>query len=129
VFRALIAADPEGRFHRNHAQVGYALREQAQPDRAAAAAALDKAIESRDRLGESGFRIYELNRALTRIQDDPAAGKEPSEAATRDAVLADLRKAAESKFLRDKMAADAEIGSWLKRNGLTVADLAPGTGP
>jgi hypothetical protein len=129
VFRALVAADEEGRFHRNHAQLAYALKDQAEPDFAAAVAELDRAIEIRDSLGEDGFLIYEFNRAVCRIETDPRqpAG-EPSDPDLREQILSDLRKAAASPFLRRKMAETPAIASWLERNGLAVADVAPGPG-
>ena len=126
VFRALVAADANGEFHRNHAQLGYALREQADPDFDGAIAALDKAIEIRDKRNERGFRIYELNRALARIQGAPAlAAGDSADPATQELILGDLRKAAESTFLRDRMKKDKTIQPWLRRNAVTVAQLTP----
>ena len=124
VFRALVAADEEHRFHRNHAQLAYALKAGPAPDYEAAKAALDEAIRIRDGHDESGFLLYEFNRALCRIALDPARRSGSASADDdREAVLADLLRAAASPFLRRRMSQEPVIADWLERNGLTVADV------
>ena len=124
VFRALAAADTDRRFHRNHAQLAYALKDKANPDFPAAEAELNAAIEIRDGLNEGGNLLYELNRSLCRIQTDPAdATGQPTAPELRDRILADLGRAMASPFLARQIALDGTIMAWLKRNQLTVADL------
>lgn len=126
VFRALIAADKEGRFHRNHSQLAYALKDQAEPDFAAAIDELDTAIRIREGRGDAGFAIYELNRAICRIAiDQPEAAGEPSEAELREVILTDLRKAAVSRYLRGRIAEEDAISAWLQRNDVAIGDVTP----
>jgi hypothetical protein len=105
IFRALIASDADGKFHRNYAQLGYALKDQRQPDLAGAEAALTKAIELRDKEGAHGFRLYEFNRAVTLIRRyDP---NWPPEVRAR--IEADLSAAEASPYLAKQISADKEI--------------------
>src|SRR5262249_8152901 len=48
VFRALIAAEGDHPFHRSHAQLGYALKDQTEPNLHEAEEELTKAIQLRD---------------------------------------------------------------------------------
>lgn len=122
IFRALAHADKEDVYHRNYAQLGYALKDQTATDLPGAEAALTKAIRIRDRNGETGWRLYEFVRALTRIQQDPG-GTEPSPPEIRDPILDDLRIAATSAYLRKQILTEAMTRSWLDRNNVTEADL------
>ncbi len=70
VFRALIASDPEGRFHRNHGQLGFALKDKEPPDWREAEAELTNAIMIRGDPNVEGYWLYELNRAICRIKLD-----------------------------------------------------------
>jgi hypothetical protein len=105
IFRALIAAETDRMFHRNRGQLGYALKDKAKPDLAAAEAALTEAIELRDDVGDRGFLLYEFNRALIQIQQH---GTEvPPD--LREAIEDDLKRAEASAFLRKEIAANGEI--------------------
>jgi hypothetical protein len=91
IFRALVAADGEDRFHENHGQLGYALKDQRRPAYAEAVAELDKAISIRGKPNYPEWYIYELNRAMCRIMlDDRFAAKQPSETTVRDAIRTDM---------------------------------------
>src|SRR5262245_1544666 len=92
VFRALIESDPEKKFHRNYAQMAYALKDKSEPDAKTALELLNQAIQIRDARGETNWLFYEFNRALCRIMLDPQAqAGEKSSAAIRRAILADLQ--------------------------------------
>jgi hypothetical protein len=122
IFRGLLASEPE-RFHRNYAQLGYALKDQREPDWAEAETILTKAIELRDKGGEQGNPDYEFNRALSRImQDQQFLRQQPSSPETRDAILADLRVAAAGGWRRIVLA-DPTITSWLEANGVQDSSL------
>jgi len=96
IFHALAAADKERRFHRNYAELAWALKDRPDPNWREAEEALCKAIEMRDRLQVPGWEYYELDRAICRIAQDPAFRKgQPSEAATKAKISADLRKGAQ----------------------------------
>lgn len=132
VFRALVANDRERRFHRHFADLGYALKDGRQPDYAAARDMLNQAIEIRDRLGIGNFALYEWNRALCSIRlDQRFSSDEPSDEATRNAILADLKRAAtgltrtmfQASDSAEPDAAKDAVAHWLELNGLTLADL------
>jgi hypothetical protein len=93
IFQALIDLDPEERFHRSHAQLGYCHKDKLKPDYVAAISCLTKAIEIRNRDRIRGWTIYEFNRALCRIALDREHGG-ASNPEVQDAILADLREAA-----------------------------------
>jgi hypothetical protein len=104
VFTAPIAADRDGRYHRNHAQLAYTLR-----DRGGLPAATDemsKAIQIRDDVGDPGYRIYEFVRArrLTRSESE-AAG--PSSSDIKSAYHRRPKAAARSNAVRVAVAATA----------------------
>jgi hypothetical protein len=125
LFRALIASDPEGLWHRNHGQLGYELFDE--QDFAGAEEAFTTAIQRRDRAGKRGFEIYELKRALSRIAQDPAMGSgKPSDSQTVEEVLSDLRRAAQSRLrsaVQDDYRKDPRLKQWMDRNNLTENDL------
>jgi hypothetical protein len=64
VFQAL--ADLEPANHRHWGELGFALKDQATPDRLAAITALDTAIQRRGDAAEHGYELYEFARALAR---------------------------------------------------------------
>jgi hypothetical protein len=116
VFRALIAADAS--FHRDHGQLGYALKDSDPPDWDGARKELDTAIRLRDQGGKKGWLYYELNRAALDIKLDnerDAAGLAP-DAEARERILADLRAVATDEQLLQEIDKDPEIQGWLRRN-------------
>ena len=122
VFSALIAADTGGRWHRNHAQLGYALYDA--HDYANAESALTTAIDRRAKAGQRGFDLYEYVRALARIAQDPTEKTaSPSDQEVREAILGDLREAYKAPSMRRKIQTDKRVQSWLKRNQLAEGDL------
>jgi hypothetical protein len=119
VFVALIAADTADRFHRNHAQLAYALKDKQPSDFTRAEEELTKAIEIRDRIADRGFRIYEFNRAICRIALD-----KPSDVIRADLAAAALRSA----WYRRTIESTEQTKNWLDANGLTVESLVSGSG-
>ena len=111
VFKALIASDTDRRYHRNHAQLGYALKDSRQPLWAEAERALAEAIKRRG--PRQGWILYEFNHALCLIHLDPNAAS----AETRDVVIADLAVVGSSKqgpgLLKTR-----EITDWYTRSGI-----------
>jgi hypothetical protein len=108
VFAALIAADADHRFHQTHAQLGYALKDQSNPDPAAAEAELTEAIRIRDKAGDTGFLLYEFNRALARIK---RYGPNPP-SAIRAGIEADLTAAERSPYLRRQIANNEDVAAF-----------------
>lgn len=107
VFKALIDCDSEGHYHRPRGELGYALKDQAQSDFAAARGALDEAIALRPSVSASQFGLYEFNRAYCSIRLDPAASTPGGKAETElvQAVVADLKMALRSADARSILAA------------------------
>lgn len=99
VFEVLIECDKEDVYHRNHAQLGYTLKDKPNPDYERAEKELTKAIEVRDRVGEKGYFIYEFNRALVKIETDPNLKLDkPSAKPVAEMVAKDLKSAAENPY-------------------------------
>ena len=122
VFKALIAADAS--FHRNHGQLGYALKDSDPPDHDGASTELDLAIRLRDSAGEEGWLYYELNRAALGIKLDlRREAADPRDPQARDRILADLRAAAADRPLRQEIHKDPEIQGWLRRNAPDAVEL------
>jgi hypothetical protein len=111
VFRALIASDTERRYHRNHAQLGYALKDSRNPLWAEAEKALAEAIKRR---GPRGWVLYEFNHALCMIHLHPTAAS----AEMRDAVIADLAVVGSSKQ-GTELLKERAITDWYTRNGIS----------
>jgi hypothetical protein len=104
VFRALLAAETDEKFHRTSGQLGYALKDKEPPDYHGAVDMLTQAIEVRDELNERGFLLYELNRAVALIhQYGPDAPLE-----IRAKIEADLKACTVSSFLTKAIEKDEE---------------------
>jgi hypothetical protein len=124
IFRALVESDTERKFHRNHAQLGYALKDQESPDLAAAEAELTKAIELRGPWEDNGWLFYEFNRAICRImQDEAFRSGQPSKPDVRDKILTDLRAVAQHDLKKQLILDSPDIKKWMSQNGLTRNDL------
>lgn len=114
IFRALLKDDPEHKFHRNHAELAFALKDKRHSTKAdyrEAEAELNTAIAMRGERLNQGWSYYEFNRALCRIElygDDPKM---------QDAILDDLAKAAQDNFFFEEMVDELrnwKLKSWLK---------------
>lgn len=124
LFKALIECDTDGRYHRNHAQLGYALKDQLKPDLAAAAAELTRAIEIRGSWQENGWLFYEFNRALCLIRGDAAfnAGQ-ASKPEVREKILSDLQASAKDDYILRILLEEPDIKKWMSQNSVTRKDL------
>ena len=126
--RALIASDPGKRFHRNHGQLGYALKDQRIPIWSEAEAELSEAIAIRGNPGRS-YHLYEANRAICRINQDPAvAAGTPSAPETKEAILADLRVASMHPMVLHRFMGSSELSKvsrWAELNDVNLEDLRP----
>jgi hypothetical protein len=123
MFRALIASDVDERYHRNHANLAYALKDKRRPDWEQAKAELDKAIEIRGPAQDYGYAIYEFNRAVCAIMlEGAAAQRKRSNPAVRRAILADLRIAM-TGGLADVIERNERVVDWLRINRVTLQSL------
>jgi hypothetical protein len=124
LFRALIRSDTQNAYHRNHAQLGYSLKDKPQPDWADAEKELTTAIEIRGPWQEHGWLFYELNRAQCRIMLDTAFAKNvSSDRAQREQIVDDLRAAYQARDLRDILRTDPVLNKWMELNKVTVNAL------
>ena len=116
IFRALVAADSDDLA--THGELGFALKDQRQPDWRGAEAELSKAIELRGP-NAFGWEVYEFNRAWCRIEQDPAfRQRRPSSPDRRSLILSDLRIAAQSNRWRPLISSDEPFKTWLEVNGV-----------
>lgn len=128
IFRALIANDTENKYHNNHGQLGFALKDKRQPDYAEADKELTKAIEIRGPW-KSGDDInglyYELNRAICRIWlDEGFNNDKPTTAEKRELILKDISFADNNPNLSRLMMSEEKtpIPKWMKLNNLNIQD-------
>jgi len=126
VFEALAEIDAGDNYHRNHAQLAYLLKDTPPEDYARAASELSKAIEIRDRSGQSGYFLYEFNRAICNIAlDQDFQAHRKSSSLLKKTILADLCKACQHHRLKESVLEerDHRISKWLKLNDLSPKDL------
>ncbi len=114
VFRALIAADPGERYHRNHGSLGWALKDQVSPAWQEAYDELSKAITIRDKLMIVGWKLYEANRALCGIHlvEGLPAG-DPKATSLRAAIDQDLTAARADQYGQQMVNTSDDIQRWL----------------
>jgi len=124
VFRALIHSDVDNRYHMNHGQLGFALKDKTQPEWAEAERELTTAIEIRGPWLEHGWLLYEFNRAICRIMTDPAFVKDhPSDPNRKAQILEDLRVAVHAEDIGRILRSDPVIQKWMSLNSITRKDL------
>ena len=126
VFGALIACDSKGVYHRNHGQLGYALKDQGRNYKEALTE-LDTAIRIRDQQKDKGFHKYEFNRAVCRIKLDeefnkPAPG--PSKPDAKNQILQDLKAAFTGDQMKKVILNDEVASKWRLLNQVTEQDLS-----
>ena len=126
IFEALIDNDAGERFHRNHAQLGYALKDRGGPnspdnDWKGAYKQLDIAIRLRDEEGSNlrrsdgspAFLMYEFNRAICAIKLNMG---------TSD-ILDDLQVASARESLRKAILEEELFSKWAKKEGVKLEDV------
>lgn len=125
IFRALIAADEKGEFHRNYGQLGYALKDKREPDLDEANEKLSQAIRLRGE-GSTEWPSYEANRAIVRIMlgDKFEKGFASSEGATA-AILADLKLGFADPWTRPWVSTNEAVVRWLEQKHIDPATLIP----
>ena len=123
VLRALVDSETTERFHRNHSQLGYALKDRTNPDWAEAERRLTEAIEIRGS-PEKGWRLYEFNRAHCRIMlDEPFRRGAPSAPESRTRILDDLRVAWPDNLAKAAITSEEPFTKWLAVNGVSTDAL------
>jgi hypothetical protein len=122
IFRALITCAPAN--DASHGQLGYALKDQRQPQWAEAEAELTRAIELRGPWErDDGPAWYEFNRAVCRINlDDAFRHDQKSNEETNKAIVADLEAAAQ-RDLQTVIQVEDDILCWMQLNGVRMEEL------
>jgi tetratricopeptide (TPR) repeat protein len=136
VFESLIEADVDDVYHRNHGQLAYILKDKIEKDYQRAEEELTRAIEIRDKTGVTGFLLYEINRAICKIVNDPDfKEKKQSSKESKRSILEDLKKAAKNDYLRNEITAIYEPGDndqkekntiikeWLEYNNIDINSI------
>jgi hypothetical protein len=94
ILRGLIENDRRDRYHRNHSELGYALRRKKPPEWEQSENAFTKAVEIRNNLGVKGSKSYEFQRARCRIERDENFKNDlRSNPDVTESILSDLRLA------------------------------------
>ncbi len=124
VFKALIAADRDKRYHRNHAELGYALKDQCKPDYDEAVRELTIAIEMRKKWRDAGWLVYEFNRAFARIKlEEEQINGAQSSSHKKEEILDDIKEAARSEVFKKTMLAEPVFTRWMDLNGVSRDSL------
>jgi len=130
IFRALVELDSMERFHRPRGQLGYALKDQEVPQWRDAETQLDSAIRIRDRAQETGFKLYDFNRALCRImRHRTSASGDGGNGPLLQQIISDLRSAAQEPGVLKRIRGDDRIRGWLESNEVAIDELVPGPTP
>ncbi|MGO9335938.1 MAG: hypothetical protein ACLPY1_00360 [Terracidiphilus sp.] len=121
IFRALIACDVDGIYHANHGQLGFALKDQRNPNLDEAIAELTTAIEIRGSARDRGFEFYEFARAFCWIlEDQDFKLNQKSATAVRDRIVQDLTTAGRQDYVAAVIRKHEVIAAWLKLNNVAV---------
>jgi hypothetical protein len=124
IFRALIRDDSKNQFHKNHGQLGFALKDKVEPEWESAQKELTIAIDMRGPWSEKGWVFYEFNRAICRIMTDPAySNGQPSDSERRDGIVADLAAAAHSSDVMAIIKTEEVVNKWIRLNNVTLRSL------
>lgn len=124
VFRALIAADTERRYHASHGQLAFALKDKEPPDDSEAEKEFTTAIDIRDKHGEGGWTFYELYRAVCRIRQDlNFSSDNASDDDLKALVLADLRHACLEEEAWQVAKNEPAIVDWCDKNSIPLTSL------
>jgi hypothetical protein len=123
IFRALIASDTENVYHANHGQLGYALKDQREPDWENSESELTKAIKLRGNWQKSGWLPhYEFARAICRINKE-GAFKVPktSDAKIIQDIMSDINAACENHETKQLVKNDPDIKKWTEINNIKLS--------
>lgn len=138
IFEALAdVAAPEEQSHQTFGQLGFALKDQTNPNYMEAKDNLTKAINLRDLQRATGFVWYEFNRAICNIHLDANFKREaPSENNLREQIIADLRTAFADALLLERLEKNASLSGgdadifaikkWLDANNVSGAAIGIG---
>jgi hypothetical protein len=125
IFQALIKSDTAKRDYLSYGDLGFALKDQTDPNYKSAEAALTKAIEIRDAMKHEGWILYEYNRAVCRIKQDPQfKNGKPSKKQDQEKILADLRKVDDIGILEKLKHPEPDVKKWADLNKVELKGLS-----
>ena len=124
IFKALINADRIETndmpiYHRNFAELGYALKDKSAPNYKEAFEALDRAISIRGSDRGDFWRIYEFNRAVCRMHLDPdfQNNQKTTDTETVEKIRMDLAAASQNAWIKQNVIAnDSDVRKWTQLN-------------
>ena len=123
IFRALISQDTEEKYHMNHGQLGFALKDKSPPEWKNALDAINIAIKRRKREGH--WLFYEFNRAMCTIMlDRNYNDQSKSDEDQKRTIIRDLAAAAKAPQLASIIKDDEVVANWMKINKVSMKDLA-----
>jgi hypothetical protein len=120
VLKSLADGDIRSENHEFHGQLGFALRDQKQPDWRQAEKELTKAIEIRGDWRNHGWLWYEFVRLICRIHLDPEfLAKRPSAENNRREILRDLDAVRTAPDMFNKYQEEAAVVEWMTLNNIS----------
>ena len=128
IFRSLINSTAQQPYYRYYGELGFALKDQQDPEWKEAETVLSKAIELRGDWQEHGAwtTYYEFNLAICKIAQDSAFNNgQPSNPTTREAILHNLLTTVESGILTKEKIKNSTIDKWLSLNDISIEELLP----
>jgi hypothetical protein len=130
LFQGLLASHYGKQRHRYHAQLGYALKDQDQPEWEMARDSLDSAMALLEESGRPMSPFYKFNWALCAIEIDARAnrsGATPPE--MRKAIADAIVQGSDFWKLKAAILEHKGIHAWLERNRLSFDGIGVLTGP
>jgi tetratricopeptide (TPR) repeat protein len=120
ILRALIRLDGDLEYPENHSELGFALKDQRQPDYKAAIKKFNKAIEGFGEGDNYGYKaITYFNRAFCNIKLDPNFSQVPPKPSTEEmktTINSDLIEAAKEQYVAQIIETCTETNEWKKVN-------------
>jgi len=136
IFESLAKATQEVESHRVYGQLGFALKDQSNPDYEGSIQNLDKAISIRNKMKVTGFSWYEFNRAMSKIYSDVAYRKGlPSDKSMQKSVIADFKVAFSDNLVSERLQKSATtnqdkdieaLTDWLDYNAIQPSTINAG---
>lgn len=123
VFESLVQSDVENRFHRNHGQLGFALKDKTDPEWDRAEKELTEAIRIRGHWKAQGRSIYEFCRAICRVNQDKdfLENKPISDERKRKTIVEDI-KVAMKDHRKGIVEKSTDLQKWIKLNNVSIGN-------
>ncbi len=121
IFQGLLASRYGANRHRYHANLGYALKDQEDPDWAKARDSLEQAITLLEETGRPMSPFYHFNWALCAIElDSRRESPRRSDPSIQKAIVAALQQGRRFWKLEHAISENERVRLWLDRNALSL---------